>query len=151
MKVSIRQQVFETNSSSVHSCSICTVDTYKKFNDGKVWIRQSWNDEDSYLPVDEAIEYNINALKAKLPEYDFSEEDMNKIFEAYRKGHDLYEAFYLVDEGDWFEDMKYDLELDEMYMSSDNYWDYHQYEDWSHGFKDSAGVDMVAWGYCGHD
>lgn len=37
MKTNIRNNVFETNSSSVHTLCICTEDEYKKFKNGE-WL-----------------------------------------------------------------------------------------------------------------
>jgi hypothetical protein len=148
MKTSIRQGVFETNSSSVHSCSICTEDTYKKFNDGELWIRQQWNDEDEYLPVDEAIEKNIEYFKTELE--DVSEEDWSKFKEVYKETKSNWEAFNAIGE-DW-DELKYnDLDYDKYFMSVDDYWSIHEYEDWSKKFKDANGTPMIAWGYVGHD
>lgn len=36
MKIQIRKNVFETNSSSVHSMTLCTGDDYKKFSNGEI-------------------------------------------------------------------------------------------------------------------
>lgn len=38
MKRQIRNSVFETNSSSVHSLTFCTQDEYKKWENGEVWF-----------------------------------------------------------------------------------------------------------------
>lgn len=38
MKRQIRNSVFETNSSSVHSLTMCTEDEYKKWENGEVWF-----------------------------------------------------------------------------------------------------------------
>ena len=147
MKTSIRSKVFETNSSSVHSCSICTEDTYKKFNDGELWIRQKWNDEDEYIPIDEAIEKNIEYFKTEIE--DVSEEDWSKFEKVYKETKSNWEAFNAIG-ADW-DELKYDLDYDEYFMSVDDYWSIHEYEDWTKKFKDSNGTPMIAWGYIGHD
>lgn len=36
MKINIRSNVFETNSSSVHTLCICTEDEYEKFKNGEL-------------------------------------------------------------------------------------------------------------------
>lgn len=141
MKISIRQGVFETNSSSVHSCSICTEDTYKKFINGEVWYKE---EGDEYLPENEAVEFNINTIKEN---EDLTDEEFNKFSEVYRDTKDFYNAFEAIN----VKFNKWDIDPYSIYLNSDTYWDYHEYEDWSHKFKDTAGVDMVAWGYCGHD
>ena len=38
MKMSIRKGVFETNSSSTHSITICTSEEYKKFLNGELYV-----------------------------------------------------------------------------------------------------------------
>lgn len=141
MKISIRQGVFETNSSSVHSCSICTEDNYKAFRDGKVWYKE---DGDSYVDEDVAIEFNVNYIK---DEYNLTDEEVAKFKEVYKKEKNFYDAFEAIDT----EFEQWDLDPYDIYLNHDTYWEYHEYEDWSHRFKDTAGVDMVAWGYCGHD
>ena len=147
MKVSIRQGVFETNSSSVHSCSITTEKTYNDFVKGKVWICQKWNDEDEYLPVDEAIAKNIEYFKNQLD--DISEEDWEKFEKVYKETKNVGDAFYSIGE-DW-DELKYDdLDSDEYFVSEEDYWNIHEYEDWCHNFTIN-GEKYVAWGYCGHD
>lgn len=147
MKISIRNNVFETNSSSVHSCSITTEQNYKDFCNGKVMIRQDWNDNDEYLPEDEAIERNIEYFKKELK--GISEEKWDAFIKKYKETKDLWESFNAIDE-DWC-DLKYNLDYDNYFLNNDDYWDVHEYEEWSHEFTDSAGVRMVAWGYAGHD
>lgn len=44
MKVQIRRNVFETNSSSVHSITMCSGDEYKKWENGEL-LFDRWNDE----------------------------------------------------------------------------------------------------------
>ena len=140
MKISIRQGVFETNSSSVHSCSICTEDTFKKFNDGEVWIKG----EDQYLPEDEAIKYNLNVIREY---YNISDDKFKKFAEVYHDTCSFEEAFNAIDE----EYNKYDIDPWDIYMNYNEFWDRYYYEDWSKKFQDSNGTPMVAWGYCGHD
>lgn len=43
MKVQIRRSVFETNSSSTHSLTICTEEEFKKFKEGKLFL--NYDDE----------------------------------------------------------------------------------------------------------
>lgn len=148
MKVSIRTGVFETNSSSVHSCSICTEDIYKKFCEGEVWIRQKWNDEDEYLPVDEAIEKNIEYFESTLT--GVSPEDLSKFESVYKESKNTWEAFNSIGL-DWNHLKWNNFDYDDYFVSEDDYWNLHEYEGWSKDFKDSSGTPMVAWGYVGHD
>ena len=148
MKVSIRQSVFETNSSSVHSCSICTEDTYKKFCNGEVWIKQSYGDEDEYIDVNEAIERNIEYFKKELN--GISEEDWNKFESVYKETKNTWDAFDAIGL-DWDHLKWNEFDYDYYFTSNDDYWNIHEYEDWKHSFKDSNGTPMIAWGYVGHD
>ena len=144
MKVSIRTGVFETNSSSVHSCSICTEDIYKKFCDGELWIRQNGNDE--YLPVDEAIEKNIEYFKSCM-EYIYPK-NWSKFESVYKECKNTKEAFDAIDI-DW-DNLKWSYTWG--FMSINDYWDiYDEYESWEKKFKDSSGTPMIAWGYTGYD
>ena len=140
MKTNIRTSVFETNSSSVHSCSICTEDTYKKFNDGEVWIKG----EDDYLPVDEAVEYNLKQIKK---DYKLSDDEFVKFSEIYRNTKSFYDAFDAIEE----DFNKWDIDTYDYFLDCDTYWEYNEYEDWSRRFTDSNGTPMIAWGYVGHD
>lgn len=52
MKKQIRRGVFETNSSSVHSLTMCTSSDYDKWKNGElVWSR--WDDE--LIPITDEI------------------------------------------------------------------------------------------------
>lgn len=56
MKRQIRCGVFETNSSSVHSLTMCTESDYEKWQDGElVW--SMW--EDKLIPITEEIKESI--------------------------------------------------------------------------------------------
>ena len=44
MKKQIRRGVFETNSSSVHSLTMCSIEEYEKWENGKV-LFWKWNDK----------------------------------------------------------------------------------------------------------
>ncbi len=50
MKRQIRRGVFETNSSSVHSLTMCSDDEFQKWKDGEVLFRK-WEDE--FVTIDE--------------------------------------------------------------------------------------------------
>ena len=141
MKISIRQGVFETNSSSVHSCSVCTSDEYKKWKNGEIWYNEG---KDKYLPADEAIEFNLKLIKEN---DEMTNEEFETFAEIYRKTKSLYEAYESIG---WDRDED-DFDPYDIYLNIDKYWEIYEYEDWSYSFKDTAGANMVAWGYCGHD
>lgn len=146
MKIQIRRNVFETNSSSVHSCSICTLDIYDKFKAGEVWYKsRGYNEDDSYLPVDKAIEFNIKYIKENYPS--MTDEEFSEFCTVYKREKNFYSAFDAID----FAFNKWDIDSSDVYLSEVDWWECHEYEDWEQYFKDTAGVDMVAWGYCGSD
>lgn len=56
MKVQIRRRVFETNSSSVHSISICDKDNYDGWISGRLMYNPVYN---TFLETPKAQQYNI--------------------------------------------------------------------------------------------
>ena len=52
MKRQIRRGVFETNSSSVHSLTMCSAEEYKKWEDGEVLY---WREADKFATKEEII------------------------------------------------------------------------------------------------
>lgn len=53
----VRRGVFETNSSSVHTLTICTVEEYKKWMNGDVYFyEEHWRDDPIWVPADEMPE-----------------------------------------------------------------------------------------------
>ena len=60
MKVQIRQGVFETNSSSTHSISICSKAEWVAFEQGKMYYSM---EEDKFLPREEAEQKNAEICK----------------------------------------------------------------------------------------
>lgn len=101
MKINIRNNVFETNSSSVHTLCICTEDEYEKFKngellydldldiltpdvenkwgDGNITYNEFWGDEDEY-------DYYDGCLETYYEEYTSPSGDKIVIFGKY--GHD---------------------------------------------------------------
>lgn len=63
MKIQIRQSVFETNSSSVHSITMCTQNEFDDWSNGKVYRNDGWWSSSAspltkkeFLTYDEAME-----------------------------------------------------------------------------------------------
>ena len=52
MKKQIRRGVFETNSSSVHSLTMCSSDEYEKWENGELLY---WEDKDKFVSREEVI------------------------------------------------------------------------------------------------
>lgn len=63
MKVQVRQGVFETNSSSTHSVSVCLATDWDAFNRGDLWMRPS---DGKMLPADEAEKFNEELINSRV-------------------------------------------------------------------------------------
>ena len=101
MKRQIRCGVFETNSSSVHSLTMCSIDEYEKWKNEEILF---WQDESKFATKQEIIEelkqsrwsYN-NSLK--YPDVNWEDEDeVDELFSDERI--QTYEEFF---DNDWFE------------------------------------------------
>jgi len=81
----IRRGVFETNSSSTHSITMCSKEDYDKWEKGEVFLDRNWRAEKKFISREEAIQ------KLKDSEYykdlDYNNED--EVNEALRE-EDLY-------------------------------------------------------------
>lgn len=64
MKIQIRRNVFETNSSSVHSLTMCNSSDYEKWKNGELAFDR-WNDE--LVPITDEIEEEMK--NEKYPQY----------------------------------------------------------------------------------
>lgn len=142
-KVQIRQGVFETNSSSVHSITMVDKTEYEDWKNGKLLFC-----EGEFLPVDEAIEKNIESLK----DYLDGEDIPQSFIDEYKKTKSLSRALSNCDEIDLeFDDIdSYDVyltheEWDEMVGDR---WYYEMFED---EYTTKSGDEVVAFGYYGHD
>ena len=63
MKVQVRQGVFETNSSSTHSVSVCLATDWDAFNRGDLWMRPC---DGKMLPADEAEKFNEELINSRV-------------------------------------------------------------------------------------
>ena len=55
--IKIRRNVFETNSSSTHSLTMCTKEDYNKFADYKAYLVDWSSAPKALMPFEEAIEF----------------------------------------------------------------------------------------------
>lgn len=101
MKVQIRQGVFETNSSSTHSLSMCLETEWRDFESGKLWMSCHG---DGFIDPETAKEENEKVLaecKAKCEQHgwEFDEEDydylLHRSYQMYMDNLDrgCYEEF----------------------------------------------------------
>lgn len=81
----IRRGVFETNSSSTHSITLCSKDEYDKWEKGELILNESYSAEEQFITRAEAIEL----LKKSKYYSDINFEDEDELSEALRN-NDLY-------------------------------------------------------------
>lgn len=123
MKIQIRCGVFETNSSSVHSLTMCASDEFQKWKNGE---KLFYGNENRFDTKENIIKY----LKTK-PSYTgefcyigvdwYDTEKVNDIFDE--EGIKTYDQFF---DDNWFE----------------TYWQ---------KYTSKSGDEIVAFGYYGHD
>lgn len=123
MKKQIRHGVFETNSSSVHSLTMCSSDEYKKWESGELLY---WEDEDKFVSREEAIKelkekksWNGSLMHPYVNWED--EEEVNEIFE------------------------------EERIKTSEDFFNDGWYETFEQSYTTPKGEGIVAFGYYGHD
>lgn len=123
MKRQIRRGVFETNSSSVHSLTMCSAEEYEKWKNKEVLF---WKERDKFGTREEII--------AEL-----------KTIESWHGG--LWYANV-----DWEnEDEVHDVFSDEGIMTYDYFFEDYYYETYSYNHTTPSGDKIVAFGYYGHD
>lgn len=123
MKKQIRRGVFETNSSSVHSITMCTRSDFDRWKDGELLF---WEDEKKFGTRKELIEdlkkdtlYNG---KLRYPNINWYKKDqVSDIF-----NDENIKTFNQYFQNDWFE----------------TYWE---------AYTTPGGENVVAFGYYGHD
>lgn len=121
----IRRGVFETNSSSVHSITMCMKSDYDKWKNGEVyWDR--WGDKF------------------------VSKETVDKFIEDVRNDYRTYEPNYVQGDEMWEEKFQEFLNDDNQYYSYDRY-DEIEYEGFFEEIKTPLGEEVVAFGYYGND
>jgi hypothetical protein len=146
MKRQIRQGVFETNSSSTHSITITEKSLYESWKNGNVMYCNY--QEKKFIPVDEAIEHNLNTIQEDyLDGAPFSESFIKKYKETknLRDSIDEFTDELGLESGD--------IEYYDMYQSYDEYWEYigDRYETYTSSYTTQHGDNVVAFGYYGND
>lgn len=125
MKKQIRRGVFETNSSSVHSLTMCSGEEYTKWENGEILY---WKERDKFGTREEIIEelknlrYSWGNRELYYPDVNWDDEDeVSDVFSDERIS--TYEDFF---EDEWFET------FEQSYVTPN-------------------GEKIVAFGYYGHD
>lgn len=123
MKMQIRRGVFETNSSSVHSITMCTGSDFDRWTDGELLF---WEDEKKFGTREEIIEDLKKSTwydgKLRYPNINWDDKDqVSDIF-----NDENIKTFNQYFQNDWFE----------------TYWE---------AYTTPGGENVVAFGYYGHD
>ena len=125
MKRQIRRGVFETNSSSVHSLTMCDKTEFEKWKRGEVLF---WKNRDKFGTKDDFIEelqnyrYSWGDRRLVYPDVDWSDD---------KQVHDIFSDEGICSHDYYFDEMNYDYET---------YWD---------SFTTKSGDEIVAFGYYG--
>ena len=116
MKRQIRRGVFETNSSSTHSLTMCLKSDYDRWTNGEVllfkgpgwYCDENWCYDENNKPLKNHFytkEECINFVKSSKypPSEDMDWEDRDSVTEYFRE-NEFYDGEYTDDELEWFED-----------------------------------------------
>ena len=123
MKRQIRHGVFETNSSSVHSLTMCSGEEYEKWEKGEVLY---WGERDKF----DTKENIINALKTAT----------------------WYSGGLMYDDVNWDnEDEVEDVFYDEGIKTCEKFFENDWFETFEQSYTTPSGEKIVAFGYYGHD
>lgn len=123
MKRQIRRGVYETNSSSVHSITMCTGEEYSKWENNEILY---WEEEDKFGTREEIIEElkvrRWYSGKLRYPDTNWEDEDeVNDIFS------------------------------DEQIKTYEEFFDDEWYETYFDTYITPNGEKVIAFGYYGHD
>lgn len=123
MKMQIRRGVFETNSSSVHSITMCTGSGFDRWTDGELLF---WEDEKKFGTREEIIEdlKKSTWYDGKLRYPDINWDDKDQVSDIFNDEN--IKTFNQYFQNDWFE----------------TYWE---------AYTTPGGENVVAFGYYGHD
>lgn len=122
----IRHGVFETNSSSTHSITMCMKSEYDQWKNGEMFFDR-WNHE-------------------------FVTKDVvDQQMEEYRKEFIEDNPDYVQGDADWDAEFEDYIRYDKQYYSYREYYDDLEYETYSSTFETPNGEKVVAFGYYGSD
>lgn len=126
MKRQVRRGVFETNSSSVHSLTMCSKSEYDEFEKGNMYIER-WGSRI------------------------YSKEEL---IENFKKMRDWRTKELKYSGVDWNNEEEFNRVLEETdFVTGDKYWDIvsEEYETFEESYTGKNGESVVAFGYYGHD
>lgn len=141
--------MFETNSSSTHTLTICSKDDYDKWKRGDVfWLNNSWHK--LYTDKDFVAPEELEELAEK-----YNEEQQKRIGEGdkFAKMLDIDKVLNERPDYDSWEDSYYGTERSalEAYTTDDFYVSNDELETYSRTFTSPSGDEMVAFGAFGYD
>ena len=123
MKRQIRKHVFETNSSSVHSLTMCTNEDFKKWENGEVLY---WRENDEFATKEEIVEK--------------------------MKKRTWYDGSLRYPDVDWNNENEIsDIFSDEGIETYDEYFDDAWFETYVEEYTTPGNETIIAFGYYGHD
>lgn len=124
--INVRRGCFETNSSSVHSLSMCMKSEYDEWEKGKSYFNTNarWDGSSEFMTKEEAIQY----LKKSSP-YDYS----------------------TITGGELNEDEIAEVMRDCGFYTNDDFYNDCEMETFYDEFKTPHGETIVAFGYYGYD
>ena len=113
MKIQVRRNVFETNSSSVHTLVVCKESDYDRWKNGEVLYFEGWSVDyphsnrpksDTFYTKEEAIKF----LNSKYYDFPEDEKELEELFrenewytyENYNGGYEYYSKHYETESGD---------------------------------------------------
>lgn len=126
--ISIRRNVFETNSSSTHSITMCTQSDFDKWKNGELY----WDRWGQKFITKEEYEAKMNQLRgefiAENPDFDENDEE-------------------------WLEEFNEYINDDKCYYTYEEFndYDYLEYEHYEKTFETPTGEKVVSFGYFGND
>lgn len=123
MKKQIRRNVFETNSSSTHSLTMCMECEYDKWEAGELLF---WEDENKFGTKEEIIE-EMKTMKWYSGSLRYPDVDWND------------------------EDQVYDIFSDARVKTFEQYFENEYYETYAESYRTSSNETVVAFGYFGYD
>ncbi|MGL4210002.1 MAG: hypothetical protein ACRCRT_00505 [Cetobacterium somerae] len=143
MKTQIRRQVFESNSSSTHSLTMCLEQDYDKWEAGELFFKSGWGSDEKFVTPEDIKDIIEDFIENKVPDLEDYDDlptiptDKTKYLE-YLKENDLDEEF------------EAHLENESIYTYN-SYETYHEdYEHFAQTHKTPSGDTIVAFGYYGY-
>ena len=133
----IRRGVFETNSSSTHSITMCSESEYDKWKNGELYFDR---DNDCFCTKEDIIK------RAK--------EKQNLYKQRQKNGETVYhyqeEYINATNDEELF---KIENNKDKDYMTYDEFWDYYseEYETFKESYTTENNEKVIAFGYYGYD